>query len=188
MMSGKQLLKWMTGPLIVVFLLSACASRSARTDTVVPTATPEQTQLSDPFLYCAAIGTIDAPDARYIGPAVPGAVIESLRKKAGIADAAPDAAVAAGTVWRCKDGHVWACFVGANLPCSKANTSSTPQPEMIDFCRKNPKADNIPAAVTGHETIYDWRCVGSTPRVIKQRFTQDAQGFVSDFWYELRAR
>lgn len=187
-MTGKQLLKWMTGSVLVVFLSSACVSRSAPTDTVVPTATPAQTQFSDPFLYCAAIGTIDAPDARYVGPARAEAVIKDLRKKAGIADDAPDDLVAAGTVWRCKDSHVWACFVGANLPCSKANTSSTPQPGMTDFCKKNPKAGNIPAVVTGHETIYDWRCVDGTAQVVRQRYTPDAQGFVSDFWYELRAR
>jgi hypothetical protein len=188
MMIGKQLPKWMTGFVLVAFLSSACASQIAPTDTVVPTATPTQTQFSDPFLYCAAIGTIDAPDARYVGPAVPEAIVKGLRAKAGIADDAPDNWVAAGTVWRCMDGHVWACFVGANLPCSKVNTSSTPQAEMDDFCKTNPKADNIPAAVTGHETIYDWRCVDGTPQVVKQRFTPDAQGFASNFWYELRAR
>jgi len=186
-MTGKRLFNWMTGSVLVVFLSSGCASRSAPTSTVVPTATPAQTQFSDPFLYCAAIGTIDAPDARYVGPAAPEAVIKDLRKKGGIADAAPDDLVSAGTVWRCKDSHVWACFVGANLPCSKANTSSTPQSEMIDFCKKNPKAGSIPAAVTGHETIYDWRCTDGAPQVVRQRFKPDAQGFVSDFWYELRA-
>lgn len=187
-MSGKRLLKWMAGPVLVVFLSSGCAPRSAPPGAAVSAPTPAQAQFSDPFQYCAAVGTIDAPDARYIGPAVPGPVIKEMREKAGIAGDAPDDAVAAGTAWRCKDGHVWACFVGANLPCSKANTSSTPQPEMVGFCRKNPKAGSIPAAVTGHETVYDWRCVDGTPRVARQRFTTDAQGFVSDFWYELRAR
>jgi len=186
-MTGGQLLKCVAGSLLVVFLSSACAPRSAPSGAVASTPTPAQAQFPDPFLYCAAVGTIDAPDARYVGPAVPGPVIKGLRKLAGIADDAPDDVVAAGTVWRCKDGHVWACFVGANLPCSKANTSATPQSEMIVFCKKAPTARSIPAAVTGHETIYDWRCVDGTPRVVGQRFTTDAQGFVSDFWYELPA-
>jgi hypothetical protein len=30
-----------------------------------------QARFSDPFAYCAAVGTIDAPDARYTGPRVP---------------------------------------------------------------------------------------------------------------------
>jgi hypothetical protein len=186
MMMSKSLWKWMIGPVLLALLLSACGSQIAPTKSVVPTATTEQAQFSDPFAYCAAVGTIDASDERYVGPAVPESVTQDLRKKAGIGDDAPADWVAAGTVWRCMDGRVWACFVGANLPCSeKADTSSTPQPEMEDFCRANTNADSIPLAVTGRATIYEWRCVDGAPQVVRQLLTPDAQGFLSDFWYEL---
>ena len=56
---------------------------------------------------------------------------------------------------------------------------------MNDFCKTNPQADSIPAAVTGRATVYDWRCTDGTPQVVKQRFTPDVQGFLWDFWYEL---
>jgi hypothetical protein len=156
---------------------------------LAPTPTGPAATYTDPFVYCAAVGTIDAPDERYVGPVAPEGVIEGLRKKAGIAEDAPDDWVAAGTVWRCMDGKVWACFVGANLPCSeKADTSSTPRPEMEEFCSANPNADTIPAAVTGRATIYEWRCVDGTPQIVRQVFTPDAQGFLSDFWYQLSAK
>ena len=153
---------------------------------LVLTPTGSTGSYTDPFAYCAAVGTMDAPDERYAGPAAPEAVIEGLRAKAGIAEDAPDDWVAPGTVWRCMDGDVWACFVGANLPCSaKADTSTTPRPEMEDFCSENPDADFIPAAVTGRATVYEWRCDGATPEVVQQLVTPDAQGFPSDIWFEL---
>ena len=185
----KHSLKWMIGIVSLTFFLSACASQITPTNSVVTTETTKQTQFSDPFTYCAAIGIIDAPDQRYTGPAAPEAIIKDLRKKAGIADNAPAEWVAAGTVWRCMNGKVWACFVGANLPCSeKANTSSSPQPAMNDFCKSNPDSDNIPAAVTGHATIYEWRCTNGAPTTVKQLDTPDAQGFLSNFWYEVSSQ
>ena len=155
----------------------------------VPTPIGPAASYADPFAYCAAVGTIDTPDEPYVGVAAPEAIIKDLREKAGIADDAPNDWVAAGTVWRCMDGDVWACFVGANLPCSeKADTSSTPRPEMEEFCEANPNADTIPAAVTGRATVYEWRCMDGTPQVVKQVLTPDAQGFPSEFWYQLSAK
>lgn len=154
----------------------------------VPTPTGPPATYTDPFVYCAAVGTLDAPDERYAGPAAPDAVIEGLREKTDIAEGAPAHWVAVGTVWRCMDGDVWACFVGANLPCSeRADTSTAPRPEMEEFCSANPNADAIPAVVTGRATVYEWRCVDGTPQVVRQVFTPDAQGFLSDFWYELES-
>ena len=180
-MINKRLLEWTTIVVVLAFLPTACAGQV--------TAPTGQSQFSDPFEYCAAVGTVDGPDERYVGPAAPEAVIEDLREKAEIGEDAPADWVAAGTVWRCMDGKVWACFVGANLPCSeKADTSSTPRPEMVDFCTANPNADAIPAAVTGRATIYEWRCADGTPEVVRQLLEPDAQGFPSEFWYELSSQ
>lgn len=188
-MMGKKWLEWMTGFLLLALSASACAAPFNPADTTAPGATGDQTEFSDPFAYCAAVGTIDAPGERYAGPAVPEAIIEGLREKAEIGEDAPDDWVGAGTVWRCMDGDVWACFVGANLPCSeKADTSATPQPEMENFCEANPNADVVPAAVTGRATIYAWRCVDGVPEAGAQIAEPDAQGFLSDFWYELSAQ
>jgi len=155
--------------------------------TVGSTAETGQGQFADPFAYCAAVGTIDAPDQQYTGPEVPEAVIQALREALEMSDDTPTDWIAGGTSWRCMEGQVWACFVGANLPCYKADTSQTPSAEMQDFCTENPASNFIPAAVTGHGTIYEWRCADGAPEIVSQVFETDAQGFVADFWYAIGA-
>jgi len=175
-MNYQKLLPWMIGFTLVAFFLSACSSPQTP---AVPTA--------DPFAYCAEVGTMDAPDTRYTGPQVPEVIVKGLREVLQTPDDAPMDWFVAGTVWRCMDGNVWACFVGANLPCSeKADTSRTPTSEMEDFCKDNPTSDFIPAAVTGHATVYEWRCTNGVPEIVKQLAEPDAQGFLSDIWYEIK--
>ncbi len=140
----------------------------------------------DPFAYCQAVGTVDEPDARYVGPEVPPAIIAAIRQAAGIGKDAPDDWVARGTVWRCMDGQVWGCFRGANIPCmARANTDKTPSEGMTKYCQEHPDAEVIPASVTGHETVYEWRCKGQVPEPVRQVWHPDKQGFISEFWYAL---
>ena len=185
-MTIRQRLKQMTALALLMLLSSACAAQAGSNDAAPPTLTAEQSGFSDPFKYCASMDTIDVPDERYVGVSVPKVVIRDLRGKAGISEDAPADWVAAGTVWRCMDGKVWACFVGANLPCvQKGDVTTTPQPGMEDFCSANPNAETMPMAVTGRATIYEWRCVDGDPQVVKQILGTDSQGYLSDFWYEL---
>ncbi len=159
----------------------------ADSPTLAPTVAPAQTTFTDPFAYCAAVGTLDRPDARYTGEAVPQAIVEGYKKAAGLEDSTePMAMFQKGTVWRCLDGQVEACNVGANLPCSeKANTDKTPTPEMNDFCKANPTSDFIPMVVTGHNSIYSWDCVQGVPQVLDQIDQVDAAGFLTSIWYPL---
>lgn len=182
---ARRLLQWTIVLTLLAIPLSACSS-AVPTGTASPGAGASQSEFDDPFAYCAAVGTIDAPDERYIGPEVPDAIVKSLRKKLEISEEAPTEWVVKGTVWRCMNGKVWACFIGANIPCTaKADTSQTPTSEMMDFCKEHPTADVIPASVTGRETVYEWRCKDGAPEIVKQVFKPDARGFISDFWYEI---
>jgi len=186
MMTIRLWLKLMAALALLGLLSSACGAQAGSNDAAPATVIAEHSRFSDPFTYCQAVDTIDAPDERYVGVPVPEAVVADLRGKAGISEDAPDAWIEAGTVWRCMDGEVWACFTGANLPCSeKADASTTPQPQMADFCRTNLDAETIPVAVAGRATIYEWGCVGGDPQVVKQILRTDSQGYLSDFWYEL---
>ena len=143
---------------------------------------------SDPFAYCAAVGTVDTPDVRYTGPRMPDAVAQGLRKASGASADAPAEMFTTGAYWRCMDGKVYACTVGANLPCnSKANTDKTPTQPEIDFCAANPTSDFIPAAVTGHDTIYEWICKAGQPQAGKQVFQVDKQGYIVEIWYAIPA-
>jgi len=188
-MNYQRLLQWVIGFTSLAFFLSACRAPQATavpTGVASPSAGTEQAQFTDPFAYCAEVGAVDAPDARYTGPEAPEAIVNGLRKVLETPDDAPMEPFVAGTFWRCMDGKVWACFVGANLPCTtKADTSRTPTPDMADFCKANPTSDFIPANITGRATVYEWRCTNGAPEIVKQLVEPDAQGFLSNIWYEL---
>jgi hypothetical protein len=85
---------------------------------------------------------------------------------------------------RCAGGRLLACVIGANLNCGKANLSRS-LPGASEFCRENPGADNIPMAATGHDTIYDWRCVGRRAVATKRVVAVDAQGYDAGNWRAL---
>jgi hypothetical protein len=93
----------------------------------------------DPAPYCAAVGTIDKPDARYTGEAVPDWIARALMR-ATDAPAGADPAFFKHAAWRCDHGRVLACGYGANIPCdAKADTSRVPGPGANEFCRENPR-------------------------------------------------
>lgn len=144
------------------------------TSTPAPETTVAPATYTDPLAYCAAVGTVDSPDERWAGPAVPQAVDQFLRGKFGPGYA--------GTFWRCMDGNLMGCTVGANLPCGPANTSREPTSGMVEYCRENPGLA-IPAAVTGHATIYTWRCQAGSPVIVRQWADVDSRGFISSVWY-----
>lgn len=159
------------------------AGPSGETETT-PTVTLQAT-FSDPFAYCAAVGTIDTPDARYAGSKVPDSIARGLQTALNVPDT-PLEVLANGSSWRCMNGTVYACFVGANLPCdAKANTDRTPTQAEVDFCRQNPTADAIPAYVTGRDTVYEWRCTSGVPTIVQQVFQVDERGFIADVWYPI---
>ena len=141
--------------------------------------------LKDPVAYCQAVGTIDAPDAKYKGPAVPDWMVAKAYPPEAIKaqkDAGMDPKRA--IVWRCASGAVLMC-VQANAPqCGKASTSKTSTKAMQDYCAETPNADVIPLYVIGHENpmIYDWGCHGKEPIVKSQVFKVDAQGYPAELW------
>jgi putative hemolysin len=165
-------------PLIVVSL-AGCGPTPA------PAATSTPAAYTDPFAYCAAVGTIDAPGATYSGSPVPESVAKGLQRALNAPDT-PLSVLEGGSSWRCMNGDVYACFIGANLPCdAKANTDRTPTQDEVDFCQANPDSEFIPAVVTGRETVFEWRCRDGAPEIVRQVSQPDAQGFLSEIWYRI---
>ena len=145
------------------------------------------TTYTDPFAYCAAVGTIDAPDASYTGEKMPESILKGLVEK-GVVTADAPAEIQAHATWRCMDSQVWVCHYGANIPCdTKADTSQTPTAGMDEFCKANANSDFIPAVATGRATVYNWSCKDGKAVVGKQILEVDAQGYLAQFWYELSA-
>lgn len=87
----------------------------------------------------------------------------------------------AGTHIRCMDGRLLACFTGANLPCSKMNTARDNQGATA-YCRTNPDAPFVPAFAIGHDSAYNYRCVGGRASVAGETFKLDRRGFAATFW------
>jgi hypothetical protein len=93
----------------------------------------------------------------------------------------PDAQVKRSTVVRCVDGKAMLCTTGANLPCGKANVSRS-LPAGAAWCIQHPDSGAIPMSVTGHDTIYRWRCAGTSAEVVGVAATVDGRGFIARFW------
>jgi hypothetical protein len=143
-------------------------------------------QFDDPFAYCAAVGTIDAPDARYTGPALPETVARGLQAAVGPSAGASGEPPPGNWIWRCMAGEVYACTFGANLPCAeKADTRTEPPAGVTEFCRANPGAEVIPMAVTGRATVFEWRCADEGPDIVRQFAEPDAAGFLAHIWYPI---
>jgi hypothetical protein len=186
-------------PLLFVWLplallgmaVTACSPQVKATGmvTLAPSANPAPVQktYNDPFAYCAAVGTIDTPDARYTGPQISDEIINGYKTAAGLEASTESMEMfRKTTIWRCMDNQVYACNFGANLPCdSKANTGKMPSQAMEDFCKASQDSDFIPMSVTGHDTIYSWHCVKGTPEVLEQIAEVDAAGYLANIWYPI---
>ena len=132
----KHVSQWIAGCLLLVLFVSACAATPPPADTIVPANTPDQTEYTDPFAYCAAVDTIDTPDARYTGPAAPDAIIESLREKAGISEDAPPIGSQPA-----RSGAAWAAtsMAASWAPTCPAPKRPTPAPIRRRRCRASAK-------------------------------------------------
>jgi hypothetical protein len=143
-------------------------------------------RFADPFAYCAAIGTIAAPDDRYDGPGMPDAIARGLKQALDVPADAPTEPFVQNALWRCMDGKVYACTIGANLPCSeKADTSRTPSQAIVTYCGQSPGAGVVPMVVTGRVTVFEWHCDGATPAIVRQFAHPDAEGYLAGIWYAI---
>jgi len=107
----------------------------------------------------------------------PASLAPAIRRAFGLASDFP----VSEAYYRCSGGRTLACVVGANLPCFKANKARS-LPGATQYCRENPGSDFIPMAATGHDTIYEWKCVGKTARAGKQVAPLDAEGYFAENW------
>ncbi len=128
-----------------------------------------------PRAYCAKIGNDDQlrPTTTTLAPA-----IKRLFNVSG-------AYALQSTYYRCADGKVLLCNVGANIPCGKANLSKS-LPGATAWCKDNPNSDFIPMVATGHDTIYTWRCTNGAAVAGAPASKVDARGFISDVWETLK--
>jgi hypothetical protein len=141
---------------------------------------------ADLFGVCARLGNDDS--IRDYDPSLRTRTASAFKKLFPNAKNGPD-----GDAWqtqaqyRCMNGKVMVCFVGANLPCAKMNAQrENPGADM--FCRDNPDAGSVPAYAIGHDSIHAYRCRNGKAEVTGTTRQLDQRGFAKDLWIELPVR
>ncbi|MCK8785268.1 hypothetical protein M0638_12820 [Roseomonas sp. NAR14] len=125
---------------------------------------------------CRRLGDDDATHG------IPASLAPAARRALGLNMS--DAEAMRGTVYRCMGGAVLVCSHGANIPCAKGDTGRD-LPAAREFCRANPDTDFIPAYVTGHDTVLNWRCQDGRAVASGPGQALDARGFVASQWRPL---
>ncbi len=125
---------------------------------------------TSPHAYCRAIGTIDQPDQRYIGPKQPKSFWHEfdLDEGHGMLE------------WRCMDGAVYACGSGNDPVCGKMSPYERIN-DIKQFCQENPNADIVPIAIMGHFPV-NWACEGGQPVIKQGDFRVDKRGYPVVYW------
>ena len=121
--------------------------------------------------YCASVGTDDTLRTP------PPSLAPAIRRLFNIRSHYE----AKAAYYRCADGAVKVCFVGANLPCGKANTRKN-LPAVARWCETHPDTETIPLYVTGHDSLYSWHCVGAKAATGASVGALDARGFFEKYW------
>ena len=174
-----------TALVLALLVLAHFGAGAAGAQEKVPGSEAAKSRFHDPFRYCAAVENADRPGPRWAGPKVPRTIVSGMERD-GILQDVPGPQMERGIFWRCMDGGVEVCFVGANIPCSeKADTRRAPSSKVVDYCKANPKAKDLPAYVTGHTTIYAWSCTGGKPQITERMMEPDARGFLPAYWKRL---
>jgi len=106
---------------------------------------------------------------------IPNSLVPLVRKTFGYP--APQG----GSFMRCAHGRLLVCTIGANEVCGKADLRRV-LPGTSQYCRSNAGSAFIPMVVTGHATVYTWRCVGATPTPGAPIAKVDRQGFFVRTW------
>jgi hypothetical protein len=127
-----------------------------------------------PADYCRQVGSDDT--LRPVPPSLVPAVVRLFDLQA-----MPAAQVSRSTSFRCADHQVLVCTVGANLNCGKADTSRD-LPGVDAWCADHAGAQDVPAYVTGHATIYSWSCDGARPVASRSALSLDERGFIAENW------
>jgi hypothetical protein len=153
--------------------ITTCLSLTALAFGFVVNAAPAAAE--SPAQYCQRVVNDDALQTP------PDSLMPVVRKLFAVGEGYPREA----TRYRCAEGNVMVCIVGANLPCGKADTR-TDLPAATEWCQTNRDSDFIPMAVTGHDTMYNWRCANGIATISGKAGEIDDRGFFVDYWKKLK--
>ena len=111
-----------------------------------------------------------------------GGTVEAFKKLFPAATATPDEAeLKTQAHYRCMNGKIMVCFVGANLPCVKMNNARN-NPGADGFCRQHRNEDNVPAFAIGHDAVFSYRCRNGRAEIVSSAWKLDERGFAKKLW------
>jgi hypothetical protein len=135
-------------------------------------------QPDDPFRHCQRVVTDDSPGA------VPASLLPAFARAFNMSLAAVRELGSSHFRYRCYQGTVMGCSLGANLNCGKAATERRNKGADA-WCRENPNDQGVPAVATGHATVYEWHCVGTRAVPGRRVSPVDDRGFETMNWQVL---
>ena len=141
----------------------------------------ESITYKDPFDFCKALRNVDGTgtdgfmdDKRYVGPEAPSAILKAFEPNSG------------PIVWRCMDGNVYGCILGASgRGCMKWwNVALKPTPTVKRFCANHP---NSWVANAENDTPWSWVCRGTTAVIDTsvKKPSLDKRGYYVDAWKKI---
>jgi hypothetical protein len=147
--------------------LAPPSDAAATPATAPPPVVANATVFNDPGKYCATVDTIDVPDSRFTGAAIPASIAAALQL--------PASADPTQVHWRCAGRAVYACY-STGAACNMTPTVGL----MVAYCAQHPDAQAIPAP-NGF-----WNCNGKRPVIPSdQKWPADARGFYAPAWTRL---
>lgn len=171
-------------PVIVTTLMFAFANAGLPLNGLMAQEQPKLQQ--DLAAACARLGNDDR--IRDYDPVLRDRTALAFKRLFPEAKGTPaDGSLETQAQYRCMNGKVMVCFVGANLPCAKMNAKRK-NAGADGFCRDNPAAESVPAFATGHDTIYAYRCRSGRAEVTATIRQLDRRGFARALWVELPPR
>ena len=163
------------GLIVILVGLTGCGDESAKVAETVPS-------YRDVVAYCDAVQTVDAPDQRWTGAAIPHQVL-------GAADTKYSARVveANNVLWRCMNGDVVWCLSWVTNFCPKGDLSTKPSQAILTYCSssRHLNDDSIGRSDAGLGTIWTWACRNGVPFIRGQFAPVDARGFHAWIWHVL---
>ncbi|MDQ8729168.1 hypothetical protein [Bradyrhizobium sp. LHD-71] len=148
-----------------------------------PSAAQEKSSGESLVQFCARVGNDDT--IRDYSPALRQQTARAFKQLFPDAKGEPDASdLQRQAHYRCMQGKVMVCFIGANLPCSKISTARENRGATA-FCRDHPSQDSVPAFATGHDAAYSYRCRNGRAQVVNATWTLDKRGFAKQLWVAL---
>ncbi len=131
------------------------------------------------FQHCVSVRDDDS--VRNYQPALREPTIKAFRQMFPNARGEPASEFETQAQYRCMDGKVMVCFIGANLPCVRINTARD-NPGADAFCKNASDEAPVAAYATGHDSAYSFKCGGGRAVIDQEIWKLDKRGFAEKIW------